>query len=134
MKKHIKDKEATNVEAILDEQAGEIGVFSTKTVVESVEEGEEDTQISIGEAKDIDEDVEVGTLEEAMSSCGVKILESITLFDVYRGSQLPEGKKSVSFSVMLRAADHTLTVDEADKATKKILGALEHKLGVTIRS
>ena len=81
-----------------------------------------------------DEDVEVGTLEEAMSSCGVKILESITLFDVYRGSQLPEGKKSVSFSVMLRAADHTLTVDEADKATKKILGALEHKLGVTIRS
>lgn len=81
-----------------------------------------------------DEDVEVGTLEEAMSSCGVKILESITLFDVYRGSQLPEGKKSVSFSVMLRAADHTLTVDEADKATKKILGALEYKLGVTIRS
>ena len=81
-----------------------------------------------------DEDVEVGTLEEAMSSCGVKILESITLFDVYRGSQLPEGKKSVSFSVMLRSADHTLTVDEADKATKKILGALEHKLGVTIRS
>lgn len=81
-----------------------------------------------------DEEVEVGTLEEAMSSCGVKILESITLFDVYRGSQLPEGKKSVSFSVMLRAADHTLTVDEADKATKKILGALEHKLGVTIRS
>ncbi len=81
-----------------------------------------------------DEEVEVGTLEEAMSSCGVKILESITLFDVYRGSQLPEGKKSVSFSVTLRAADHTLTVDEADKATKKILGALEHKLGVTIRS
>ena len=69
-----------------------------------------------------------------MSSCGVKILESTTLFDVYRGSQLPEGKKSVSFSVTLRAADHTLTVDEADKATKKILGALEHKLGVTIRS
>lgn len=81
-----------------------------------------------------DEEIEVGTLEEAMSSCGVKILESITLFDVYRGSQLPEGKKSVSFSVMLRAADHTLTVDEADKATKKILGALEYKLGVTIRS
>lgn len=59
-KKHMRVKEAANIEAILDEQAGEIGVFSTKTVVESVEEGEEDTQISIGEAKDIDEDVEVG--------------------------------------------------------------------------
>ena len=59
-KKHMRVKEAANIEAILDEQAGEIGVFSTKTVVESVEEGEEDTQISIGEAKDLDEDVEVG--------------------------------------------------------------------------
>ena len=59
-KKHMRVKEAANIEAILDEQACEIGVFSTKTVVESVEEGEEDTQISIGEAKEIDEDVEVG--------------------------------------------------------------------------
>lgn len=59
-KKHMRVKEAANIEAILDEQAGEIGVFSTKTVVESVEEGEEDTQISIGVAKEIDEDAEVG--------------------------------------------------------------------------
>ena len=59
-KKHMRVKEAANIEAILDEQAGEIGVFSTKVVVDSVEEGEEDTQISIGEAKEIDEDVEVG--------------------------------------------------------------------------
>lgn len=59
-KKHMRVKEAANIEAILDESSGEIGVFSTKTVVESVEEGEEDTQISIGEAKEIDEDVEVG--------------------------------------------------------------------------
>ena len=59
-KKHMRVKEAANIEAILDEASGEIGVFSTKTVVESVEEGEEDTQISIGVAKEIDEDVEVG--------------------------------------------------------------------------
>ena len=59
-KKHMRVKEAANIEAILDESSGEIGVFSTKTVVDSVEEGEEDTQISIGEAKEIDEDVEVG--------------------------------------------------------------------------
>lgn len=59
-KKHMRVKDAANIEAILDESSGEIGVFSTKTVVESVEEGEEDTQISIGEAKEIDEDVEVG--------------------------------------------------------------------------
>ena len=57
-KKHMRNKEATNIEAILDEQSGEIGVFSTKAVVETVEDNE--TQISLAEAKEIDEDVEVG--------------------------------------------------------------------------
>ncbi len=56
-KKHIKDKDATNVEAILDEQAGEIGVFRTKVVVEVVED--ENTEISLTDAKEIDEDVEL---------------------------------------------------------------------------
>lgn len=57
-KKHLRNKEATNIEAILDEQSGEIGVFSTKVVVEEVEDDE--TQISLAEAKEIDEDVEEG--------------------------------------------------------------------------
>ena len=56
-KKHIRDKDATNVEAILDEETGEIGVFRTKTVVEEVED--ESTQISLTDAKEIDEDVEL---------------------------------------------------------------------------
>ncbi len=56
-KKHIRDKEATNVEAILDEQAGEIGVFRTKVVVNEVED--ENTEISLENAKEIDEDVEL---------------------------------------------------------------------------
>ena len=57
-KKHMRNKEATNIEAILDEQSGEIGVFSTKVVVKDVEDDE--TQISLDEAKEIDEDVEEG--------------------------------------------------------------------------
>ncbi len=57
-KKHMRNKEATNIEAILDEQSGEIGVFSTKVVVKEVEDDE--TQISLAEAKEIDEDVEEG--------------------------------------------------------------------------
>lgn len=56
-KKHIKDKDATNVEGILDEQAGEIGVFRTKVVVENVED--ENLEISLADAKEIDEDVEL---------------------------------------------------------------------------
>lgn len=57
-KKTIKSKEAENIEAILDEQSGEIGVFKTKLVVDSVEDEEE--QISLAEAKEIAEDVETG--------------------------------------------------------------------------
>ncbi len=57
-KKHIKDKDAQNVEAILDDQAGEIGVFRTKVVVEEVVD--ENTEISLTAAKEMDEDVEVG--------------------------------------------------------------------------
>ena len=80
-----------------------------------------------------DDDLEIGVIEATMRESNVKLIESIKLFDIYRGSQLPEGKKSVSFSVSLRASDRTLTVEEADKAAAKILGALEHKLGITIR-
>mgnify|MGYP002520573156 FL=1 len=58
-KKHMRVKEAANIEAILDEQSGEIGVFCTKVVVKSVEDGMEDEQISLAEAKEIDEDVEL---------------------------------------------------------------------------
>ncbi len=56
-KKQIKNKDVENIEAILDEQAGEIGVFSTKVVVKKVED--EETQISLKDAKEIDESVEL---------------------------------------------------------------------------
>ena len=58
-KKSMKCKEAANIEAILDEQTGEIGVFCTKVVVKNVEDGMEDEQISLAEAMEIDEDVEI---------------------------------------------------------------------------
>ena len=56
-KKHIKDIDADNVEAIMDEESGEIGVFRTKLVVENVENP--DTQISLEDAKEIDDEVEL---------------------------------------------------------------------------
>ncbi len=56
-KKHIKQKEVPNVEAILDEQSGEIGVFRTKLVVEDVQDP--DLEISLEDAKEIDDEVEL---------------------------------------------------------------------------
>ena len=57
-KKHMHIKEADNISAIMDEQAGEIGVFRTKQVVDTVED--EDNEISIGQAMEIADGVEVG--------------------------------------------------------------------------
>lgn len=59
-KKHMRVKEAANIEAILDEQTGEIGVFRTKLVVEDANVEDADEQISLSDAKEIVEDVEVG--------------------------------------------------------------------------
>ena len=56
-KRHLRIKEATNIESILDEQSGEIGVFRTKLVVENVEDP--DLEISLEDAKEIDDEVEL---------------------------------------------------------------------------
>ena len=81
-----------------------------------------------------DEEVEVGAIEGVMKRAGGKLVEKITLFDIYRGEQVGEGKKSVSLRVTLRAADRTLTVEEADKVSKKILSDLKFRMGLTLRS
>jgi phenylalanyl-tRNA synthetase beta chain len=80
-----------------------------------------------------DDAIPVMELEKAMKSAAGKVIEKIELFDVYRGRQIAEGKKSVAFSVVMRAADRTLTDDEADSAVSKVLKALE-ALGATLRS
>ena len=81
-----------------------------------------------------DEGLEVGTIEKTIKKSGVKLLESVKLFDIYRGAQVGENKKSVSFSVSLRASDRTLNDEEADSAVKKILKTLEKELGITLRA
>jgi phenylalanyl-tRNA synthetase beta chain len=78
--------------------------------------------------------MEVGAIEGVMAKAGGKLVENVALFDIYRGPQLGEGKKSVSLRVTLRASDRTLTVDEADKVTKKILNDLKFKMGLELRN
>ncbi|MGM9653382.1 MAG: phenylalanine--tRNA ligase subunit beta [Eubacteriales bacterium] len=81
-----------------------------------------------------DEEQTVAALERCMRRAGGAALDSVKLFDIYRGPQIGEGKKSVSFEVMLRAADHTLSDEEADGAVKKILKRLASECGAVLRS
>lgn len=79
-----------------------------------------------------DIDTPVGDLEKAISSGAGRLLEKIKLFDIYTGSQIPEGKKSVAFSVWLRSPDATLTEQQTDDISKKIIEKLE-KIGAELR-
>ena len=81
-----------------------------------------------------DEDIEVGRIQEEMAKAGGKLVESIALFDIYRGAQVGENKKSVSIRVTLRASDRTLTVEEAEKISTKILTALNKAFNITLRA
>ena len=64
-------------------------------------------------------------LEKLIAKAVGKTLEHISLFDVYQGEQIEKGKKSVAFSLRLRAADRTMTDAEADEAMNKAIAALE---------
>ena len=80
-----------------------------------------------------DEDIPVKKIEKAISGAVGKILEEVALFDVYVGSQIPQGMKSVAFNIRMRAADRTLTDEEADAAMKRSIKALE-AMGISLRS
>ncbi|MBQ8267244.1 MAG: phenylalanine--tRNA ligase subunit beta [Clostridia bacterium] len=79
-----------------------------------------------------DVDIPVGDLEKAIISGGGRVLEKVELFDVYQGSQIPEGKKSVAYSVWLRSAEGTLTDAQIEEISAKIIAKLE-KLGAELR-
>ena len=72
-------------------------------------------------------------LERVIGEAVGAILEEISLFDVYEGKQIEAGKKSVAFSLRLRASDRTLTDEEADASVKRAVKALA-KLGASLRA
>ncbi|WP_195283650.1 phenylalanine--tRNA ligase subunit beta [Harryflintia acetispora] len=80
-----------------------------------------------------DEGMPVATLEKTIRASVGGVLESVKLFDVYQGAQIERGKKSVAYSISMRAQDRTLTDEEADAAVKRTLKALS-QLGVTLRA
>ena len=80
-----------------------------------------------------DEAVTVAQVEDAITGSASKLLRSVKLFDIYRGKGVAEGKKSMAFSLELRADDRTLTDADSESVVSKVLAALEEKLGATLR-
>ncbi len=80
-----------------------------------------------------DEAVTVGALEAAIRKGAKGLLKDVSLFDIYRGKGVDEGKKSVAFNLVLRADDRSLTAEEADEDVKSILDTLKRELGAVLR-
>ena len=81
----------------------------------------------------VEDSMQVGDIIDVIKDVGSKLLENVELFDVYRGQQIEEGKKSVAFALRYRDSQKTLTDEEVTKIHSKILKALEERLGILLR-
>jgi phenylalanyl-tRNA synthetase beta chain len=80
-----------------------------------------------------DESVTVAAIENTITASAGKLLRSVRLFDIYRGTGVAEGKKSLAFALELRADDRTLTDEDSEKVISGVLKALSDKLGAILR-
>ena len=81
----------------------------------------------------VEEDVQVGDIIDVIKACDDTILEDVQLFDVYRGKQVEEGKKSVAFTLTYRDKDKTLTDEDVAPVHGKVLEALKEKINAVLR-
>ena len=79
------------------------------------------------------EDITVAQIEDVITAAAGKLLRDVKLFDIYRGVGVPEGKKSMAFSLELRAEDRTLTDTDSEGVVNKVLAALKEKLDASLR-
>lgn len=75
----------------------------------------------------------VGELTKLIKNSAGKLLENVHIFDIYKGEQVPQNKKSVALNISLRSAESTLTEEQVNSVIKKIIKAFD-KLGITLRS
>ena len=81
----------------------------------------------------VDVDVNAADIEKAMTKAAGQNLTQITLFDVYTGKQVEEGKKSLAFSLTFQSNDKTLTDAEIDPAIEKIVAKLQKDFNANLR-
>jgi len=81
----------------------------------------------------VDDEAPADRLLGVIRQRGGRLLEKAELFDVYRGKQVPEGKKSVAFGLTFRSGEKTLTDEDAQKVMTKILKGLADECGAALR-
>jgi len=79
------------------------------------------------------EGITVAQAEDVITAAAGKLLRNVKLFDIYRGTGVPEGKKSMAFSLELRADDRTLTDADSEAVVNRVLSALKEHLDAVLR-
>ena len=79
-----------------------------------------------------DEQITCGQIEDTIRAASPLVTE-VKLFDIYRGANLGEGKKSMAFALTLSDMKEDLSAEQVERAVKKILGNLKFKLGIEMR-
>jgi phenylalanyl-tRNA synthetase beta chain len=82
----------------------------------------------------VDENVPAAHIEEVMRKAGGSLLVDVELFDIFRGEQIGEGKKSLAYRLTYQSAERTLNESDAARLRNAIVQGLEHELGAQIRS
>ncbi|HCB92974.1 MAG TPA: phenylalanine--tRNA ligase subunit beta, partial [Selenomonas sp.] len=82
----------------------------------------------------VDDAVAAGEVEQVIEKNGGKHFREVTLFDVYTGKQIAEGKKSLAFTVRFQSDERTLTDEEADTAFNNIISAISSKFKAELRA
>ena len=82
----------------------------------------------------IDKLFKVGELEDIIKEIDDSIVKEVITFDVFEGQNIPEGKKSVAINVVIQSQDKTLTENDLDQISQKIINTVQEKTGATIRS
>ena len=81
----------------------------------------------------VDDVILVQEIENVIKKSGGNLVESVKLFDIYKGAQIPEGKKSIAYAIIYRDPSKTLTDKDVNKVHDKILKSLEQKLNAQLR-
>jgi phenylalanyl-tRNA synthetase beta chain len=81
----------------------------------------------------VDEQVPAEKVRGVIEEAGAPELESMSLFDIYRGEQIPPGKKSLAYALRLRSKERTLTDDDAVAVRDRIVSALAQRVAATLR-
>ena len=81
----------------------------------------------------VKEDIPAEAIRKAILKGGGRILEKVELFDLYRGKSIPDGHKSLAYSLTFRAQDRTLKDEEVDRVQQALVSMLERKFGARLR-